>query len=59
MTDNIAYFADYYGISPEEVLEASRWFDEAIDDHFEDLFQLIADHNEITTTAAITELLHV
>ena len=55
MMDNIAYFADYYGISPEEVLEASRWFDESIDD----LFQLIADHNEITTTAAITELLHV
>ena len=59
MTDNIAYFADYYGISPEEVLEACRWFDVSIDDNVDDLFQLIADHNEITTTAAITELLHV
>ena len=59
MTDTVAYFADYYGITPEEVLLASNWFDDSIDDHVEDLFQLIAEHNEISTIAAIDELLHV
>lgn len=57
MTDTIAYFANYYGITPQEVIQASQWFDSSIDDSVEDLLELIRDHNEITTTAAITELL--
>ena len=59
MTDNVTYLADYYGIAPQEVIQASQWFDSSIDDSVEDLFELIRDHNEITTAAAIDELLHV
>ena len=59
MIDTVAFFADFYGISEEDVIQANRWFDPSIDDSIEEVFELIRDHNEISTTAAIDELLHV
>lgn len=59
MTDNVNFLADYYGITPQEVIQASKWFDSSIDDSVEELFELIRDHNDIKASAAITELLHV
>lgn len=59
MIDTVAFFADFYGITEEKVILANRWFDPSIDDSIEEVFELIRDHNEISTTAAIDELLHV
>lgn len=59
MIDTVAFFADFYGITEEEVILANRWFDPSIDDSIEEVFELIRDHNEISTTAAIDDLLHV
>ena len=57
MADTVAYFADFYGITPDDVILGSRLFDDSIDDSVEEVFELLRDHNEITTAAAIDELL--
>lgn len=57
--DSIAYFAAYYDVDPADIIEAYRIFDDSIDDSVEDVIDLIKDHKEITTLAAIDELLNV
>lgn len=57
--DSLAYFADFYEVSEEDILEASSLFDDSIDDSIEEVIELIKDHKEISTLAAIDELLHV
>ena len=57
--DSIAYFAEFYGVEPQDIVEAYRIFDDSLDDNVEDVIDLIKDHKEITTLAAINELLHV
>jgi hypothetical protein len=59
MTDSLLCIADQYDLTPEEVLEAGRLFDDSIDDSIEDVYELLRDHKELTTIAAIDELLHV
>jgi CBS-domain-containing membrane protein len=55
----VEYYADRFGISASAVEEALGWYDETIDTNNDDLVELMRDHIEITTSAAITELLHV
>lgn len=57
--DSLTYFADYYEVTPEELLEANSLFDDTIDESVEEVIELIRDHKEISTLAAIDELLHV
>ncbi len=57
--DSIAYFAEFYDVEPKDILKAYRLFDDTIDDSVEEVIELIKDHKEISTLAAIDELLHV
>ncbi len=57
--DSLAYFAEYYDVDPADIIEAYRIFDDTLDDSVEDVIELIKEHKEITTVAAITELLNV
>jgi hypothetical protein len=34
--DSIAYFAEFYDVQPQDIIEAYRLFDDTIDDSVED-----------------------
>lgn len=53
MTDSLHPF----DLSIEDVIEANRIYDPSVDDSIEEVYELIRDHNEITTTAELHHLL--
>ena len=57
--DSVAYFAEYYDVEPADIVEAYRIYDDTLDNSVEDAIELIKDHKELSTLAAIDKLLHV
>lgn len=46
-----------YDLTMDEVLYAHTLYDPAIDDSMDELYELVSDHNRISTTAELTHLL--
>lgn len=46
-----------FDLTVEDILEANRIYDPSLDDSIEEVFELIRDHNEITTNAELHHLL--
>jgi hypothetical protein len=55
--DRIHQIMEQYDLTMDEVLYAHTLYDPAIDDSMEELYELVSDHNLISTTAELTHLL--
>jgi len=55
--DRIHQIMEQYDLTMNEVLYAHTLFDPSIDDSMEELYELVSDHNLISTTAELTHLL--
>lgn len=55
--DRIQEVMEEYDLTFDEVLYAQALYDPAIDDTVEELYELVSDHNLISTTAELTHLL--
>ena len=55
--DRIHQIMEEYDLTMNEVLYAHTLFDPSIDDSMEELYELVSDHNLISTTAELTHLL--
>ena len=55
--DRIQEIMEQYDLTMDEVLYAHTLYDPAIDDNMEELYELVSDHNLISTTAELTHLL--
>ena len=55
--DRIHQIMEQYDLTFDEVLYAHTLYDPAIDDSMEELYELVSDHNLISTTAELTHLL--
>lgn len=55
--DRIHQIMEQYDLTMDEVLYAHTLFDPSIDDSMEELYELVSDHNLISTTAELTHLL--
>jgi len=49
MTDSIHAF----DLTTEDIIEANRIYDPSLDSSIEEVFELIRDHNQITTNAEL------
>lgn len=55
--DRIHQVMEQYDLTFDEVLYAHTLYDPAIDDTVDELYELVSDHNLISTTAELTHLL--
>ena len=55
--DRIHQIMEQYDLTMDEVLYAHTLYDPAIDDSMDELYELVSDHNLISTTAELTHLL--
>ncbi len=55
--DRIHQIMEQYDLTLDEVLYAHTLYDPSIDDSMEELYELVSDHNLISTTAELTHLL--
>lgn len=55
--DRIHQIMEQYDLTMDDVLYAHTLYDPAIDDSMEELYELVSDHNLISTTAELTHLL--
>ena len=55
--DRIHQIMEQYDLTMDEVLYAHTLIDPSIDDSMEELYELVSDHNLISTTAELTHLL--
>ncbi len=55
--DRIHQIMEQYDLTMDEVLYAHTLYDPSIDDSMEELYELVSDHNLISTTAELTHLL--
>lgn len=55
--DRIHQIMQQYDLTMDEVLYAHTLYDPSIDDSMEELYELVSDHNLISTTAELTHLL--
>lgn len=55
--DRIHQIMEQYDLTFDEVLYAHTLYDPSIDDSMDELYELVSDHNLISTTAELTHLL--
>ena len=55
--DRIHQIMKQYDLTMDEVLYAHTLYDPSIDDSMDELYELVSDHNLISTTAELTHLL--